>query len=304
MQFQNRPCSGIFVLFLAVPFIQATVMSEEPTAPGGTNTWTAADSRFGLLNGLDHRSAYNREFFLPPLLVPETGLETDGELQLNSLHTQAGPQRSDNVTAEIQESLGMAVFELDVPYERISDSDDTARGIGNIELGARYPLYQFVSAEGFLDTTLGVAVEAGIPVNTAVSRHAELEPELFNDLKLGEHFSLQTVLGQDTLFGGGPGGGLQTLDYGLAFGWTFPHEELPLPGVQQFTPLFELAGETTLNQKDAGENSLLGSLGFRLAFKPLGEVQPGLGLGFVFPLNSAARDEVHWGIATSLTFEF
>ena len=177
-------------------------------------------------------------------------------------------------------------------------------GIGNIDLGARYPLYQFVSANGVFDTTFGVAMEIGIPVNSAVSQNTEFDPEIFNDLKLGRHFSLQSVFGYSALAGGGDNGGLQTFEYGFAFGYTIPHSELPLPCVQRFTPMFELVGETGLNKDESGQNSLLGSIGFRLDLKSIGDVQPGLGLGFVFPMDSGASGEGHWGIATSLTLEF
>jgi hypothetical protein len=277
---------------------------SDDTAPGGTNSASAADSSSGIFGGLDHRSAFFQDFFPQPLLVDETSLETGGELELSSLHTQAGDQRSDIVTAQVEKSFGLVTFELDVPYERDSDSDDVSQGIGNIDLGARYPLYQIVSANGFFDTTMGVAMEVGIPVNSAVSQNTELDPEIFNDLKLGEHFSFQTVLGYSALLGGGDNGGLQTFEYGLVFGWSIKNSELPLPGVERFTPLFELEGETGLNQGESGQNSLLGSAGFRLELKPIGDLQPSLGLGYVFPVDSGARDEVHWGIVSSLTVEF
>ena len=268
-----------------------------------TNSPASASPHYGFLNWLDPRSAYNQEFFPQPLLVDDTGLE-DGEVEFNYLHTKANDQHSDTVTAEVQKSFGLLTFELSVPYEWMGDSDDSAKGIGNINLEARYPLYQFVSANGFFDTTLGAAMEVGIPVNTVVSKNAELDPEIFNDLKLGRHFSIQTVLGYDTTFGRGDEGGLQSFEYGFAFGYTIPYLELRLPGVQQFTPLFELSGETGLNKDESGQNSLLGGIGFRVDFKPIGEVHPSLGLEYVFPVDNGARQEVHWGIATSLVFEF
>jgi hypothetical protein len=268
-----------------------------------TNSPASMSPHYGFLNWLDPRSAYNQEFFPQPLLVDDTGLE-DGEVEFSYLHTKANDQHSDTVTAEVQKSIGMLTFELSVPYERVADSDDSSKGIGNINVEARYPLYQFVSAGGFFDSTLGAALEVGIPVNSPVSKNAELDPEIFNDLKLGKHFSIQTVLGYDTLFGGGDEGGLQSFEYSFAFGYTLPHAEIRLPGVQRFTPLFELTGETGLNKDESGQNSLLGSVGFRVDFKPIGELQPSLGLGYVFPVDSGAREEVHWGIASNLTFEF
>jgi hypothetical protein len=97
---------------------------------------------------------------------------------------------------------------------------------------------------------------------------------------------------------------VQTFEYGVALGYWITDKDLRLPGVQQLTPLLELSGERQMNQANAGDNSLLGCLGFRVYFKPLGEMQPSLGLGWVFPVDSGAREEVHWGIATSLILEF
>jgi len=279
-------------------------MADEHATLAGTNSLVAPDSHYGLFDWLDHRSAYCQEFFSQPLLVDDTSLEKDGELEFGSLHTQANAQRSDIVTAEVQKSFGLLTLELRVPYERESDAGDVSQGIGNIDWGARSPLYQFVSPKGFFDTTLGVAMEVGVPVNSAASKNTEFVPKIFNDLKLGEHFSLQSVFGYSTLFGGGDNGGLQTFEYGFDFAYAIPRNELPFPGVQQFTPMFELVGETELNKDESGQNSLLGSIGFRLYLKAIGDLQPSLGLGYVFPIDSGARAEVHWGIATSLIFEF
>jgi hypothetical protein len=304
VKFQIKPFAGILGIFFAVVFIPITAMADNDDGTiSATNSLATPDSRFGLFDSLDHRSAYNQEFFPQPLLVDDTGLE-DGEFEFGSLHTQANDQRSDIFSAGVQKSFGLLTLELGVPYERDSDSDDTAQGIGNIELSTRYPLYQFVSANGFFDTTFGVAMEVGIPVNSTVSKNTEFDPKVFNDLKVGEHFSIQSVFGYDTLFGGGDNGGLQTFEYGFAFGYAIPHGVMSLPGVQQLTPLLELTGETGLNKEESGQNSLLGSIGFRLDLKPMGEMQPSLGLGYVFPIDSGADAEVHWGIVTSLTLEF
>jgi hypothetical protein len=295
MKFQTRKIAGILAMFLAITSICASALADnDDVTLSVTNSPAAPDSRFGFFDALDHRSAYYQEFFPQPLLVDDSGLEQDGELKFSSLHTQANDQHDDTLSAGVQKSFGLLTFELAVPYDQDSDSDDTAQGIGSIELSARYPLYQFVSANGFFDTTLGVGIEAGIPVNSAVSKNTELDPKIFNDLKLGEHFSVQSVLGYDLLFGGGDEGGLQTFEYGFAFGYALLNNETSLPGVQQFTPLLELACETGLNKNESGPTSLLGSIGFRLDLKPIGDVQPSLGLGYVFPIDSGTRAEVHW----------
>ena len=43
-----------------------------------------------------------------------------------------------------------------------------------------------------------------------MSRNRGIGPEVFNALKLGQHFTIQTVLGYSTLLGGGDDGGAQT----------------------------------------------------------------------------------------------
>lgn len=270
-----------------------------------TNSWTAQNARFGLFDGLDHRSIYYTDSFPQPLLVDDTGIEPEPEVELNYFHTAAADQeRTDMGSVELQKSFGVVTFELEAPYEHFSDSDDTAQGFGNIELSARVPLYQYVSDNGVFDTTAGVGMEAGIPVNSEVSKNTELEPAAFNDLGIGRHFTVQTVLGYDKLLGGGDDGGSAEFEYGLAFAWTMPHEELPLPGVERFSPLFEVSGELGLNEDEAGQNSVLGSAGFRVDFRAVGGVEPSLGLGYLFPMSSAGRDEVHWGIVANFTMEF
>ena len=288
----------------AVGLFAAAARAENPADNPTVVVAAGADPAFGLFDWLDHRSAYHDEFFPQPLMVDDTELEQDGEVEFSSLHTRAGGQRTDSVLVGGQKSFGLLTVELSLPYESMTDAGDQAQGVGSINLGARYPFYQFVSAGGFFDTTFGAAVEMGLPVNSAVSMNTELTPKLFNDVKLGGHFALQTVLGYSTLFGGGDNGGAQTFEYGLAFSYAVTRAQLPLPGVEQFIPLLELTGETKLNPPGGGANSLLGSLGFRLNFMRLGEVSPSLGLGYVFPLDKAARAEVRWGLVTSLTLEF
>jgi hypothetical protein len=278
------------------------VKADDETA--ATNSWTSQNSRFGLFDTLDHRSGYYQDSFPQPLLLDDTSLEPEGELELDYLHTAAGDQRADIGGAEIQKSFGVATFELEVPYEHFSDSDDAASGIGNIELNSRCPVYQYVSATGLFDTTTGVGLDVGIPVNSQVSKNTELEPAVFDDLKVGHHFTIQTILGYDKLFGGGDDGGSEEFEYGLAFAWAVPHAQLPIPGIQRISPLFELDGELGLNEDETGQNNVLGSAGVRVDFQPIGDLDSSVGLGYVFPISSVAREEVHWGIAANFTVEF
>jgi hypothetical protein len=292
----------------AVESVPTAVMADEPAPPAASATQSSAaapasGTRYGLFDWLDRRSEYGQGVFPEPFLVDDSDLET-GEARLDWLHTGGNGQRSDTVTAEVEKGFGLLTLELEVPYERDTASGQTAQGFGNIDLGARYPVYQFVSGNGFVDSTFGTALEVGIPVDSAVSKNTELVPKIFDDLRLGEHFTLQTIVGYSTLFGGGEDGGLQTFEYGFVFGWTIPHEEFPLPGVQQFIPVFELSGETQLNKDNPGHNNLVGNLGFRLNLKTIGSIQPRPGVGFVFPIDAGARADFHWGVIASLVFEF
>jgi hypothetical protein len=106
------------------------------------------------------------------------------------------------------------------------------------------------------------------------------------------------------LFGPGDEGGLQVFEYGFVFGYKLPRNWLPLPGVRETVPIFELKGETELNKGNSGHTSLMGDAGLRFNCKSIGGVQPRPGIAFVFPLNSNARDEAHWGVVTSLVFQF
>jgi len=68
--------------------------------------------------------------------------------------------------------------------------------------------------------------------------------------------------------------------------------------------MFELVGDTAMNQDDSGQTRLVGDAGFRANLKAIGVVQPRLGLAFIFPMNNDARADVRWGIVTSLVFEY
>jgi len=261
-----------------------------------------ASNRYGLFNGLDHRSEYGQGVYPEPFLVDDSDLEIN-EARLDWLHTKAGDQRGDEVTAEWEKGFGLMTVEVELHYERDTSAGETIEGIGNIDLGARYPLYQFVSRSGLVDSTFGAAIEVGVPTQSSVSKNTELVPKIFNDLKVG-NFTLQSVFGYSMLFGPGDDGGLQTFEYGFVFGYTIQHQQLPLPGVQQLIPVFELSGETQLNKDDPGHNSLVGNAAFRVNLKAIGRVQPRVGLGYVFPIDKNAREDVHDGIFTSLVFEY
>ena len=304
-----RMLSGLLCLALtAMTSVHAGSLVSDQTAPGSLALGPSVaveppSTRYGLFDLLDHRSAYGQGVFPEPFLVDDSDLETN-EARLDWLHTGSSNQHSDVIKAEVEKGFGLLTLELEVPYERDVSAGTIIRGFDNIDVGARYPIYQFVSGDGFVDTTFGAGIEVGIPVSSTVSQNAELVPKVFNDLKLGDHFTLQSIFGYSMLFGAGEDGGLHTFEYGFVFGYTIDHKELPLPGVLQLIPVFELSGETELNNGNSGKNSLIGDVGLRANLKTIGGVQPRPGVVFVFPIDRGGREDLHWGVFTSLVFEY
>lgn len=263
----------------------------------------ATDTRHGLFNWLDSRSAYGQGVFPEPFLVDDSDLEPN-EARMDWQHTEGHIQQNDVVTTELEKSFGLTTLEVELHYERDAADDVVIRGFDNVDVGARRPIYQYVSESNFVDTTFGAGIEVGIPVNTALSKNTELVPKIFDDLIIGNRFTLQSILGFSKLYGSGDVGGLETFEYGFDFGWTFQHEDVPIPGVEQLIPVFELSGETELNKDTPGHNSLLSNVALRANLKAIGGVQPRLGFGVLLPLDYGAKQDQHWGIFTSLVFQY
>jgi hypothetical protein len=298
------------ILLLALWLVLAGTISVRAGSELGDQTGSASvtgsstpSTRYGLFGLLDHRSQYGQGVFPEPFLVDDSDLETN-EARLDWLHTQRNDQHTDLVTAEVEKGFGLLTLEVEVPFERDVDTGTITQGMANIDLGARYPVYQYVSPNGFVDSTFGIAFEAGIPTNSSVSENAEFVPKIFNDLRLGEHFTLQSILGYSTLAGPGEDGGLQSFEYGFVFGYAIEHDELPIPGLMQLIPVVEISGETDLNHADHGHSNIEADFGFRANLKTIGRIQPRLGVAFVLPVDHTAREDVQWGVVTSLVFEY
>lgn len=262
----------------------------------------APDTRYGWFNALDHRSSYGQGAFPEPFLIDDSDLET-GEFRLDWLRTASGSDHSDILHPEIEYGIGLLTLELEVPYERDVAGGVTTEGLANIDVGARYPFYQFVAQNGAVDTTLGAAVEIGIPTTSPVSHDTEVVPKIFNDLKLG-NFTVQSIFGYSMLIGPDGDGGLNTFEYGFVFGYDIPHKTLPLPGIEKLIPVFELSGETALSKGQAGQNNLTADVGVRANLVTIGRIQARPGVVFVFPVDNNSRADQHWGVMTSLVFEF
>lgn len=295
---------SLFVMVMTVLMcICTSVLCAEPLA---------SNTRYGFGNLFDHRSSYGKGTFPEPFLVDDSDLEVN-ELRFDWFHQQGKGQITDHGRVEFEKGFGLMTLELEAPYDvnstRTFDSltrrtkTSREKGFGNFSLGVRHPIYQYVSDDESIDNTFGAAFELGIPTNTPLSKHTEFVPKIFNDLRIGDHFTVQTVLGYSFVSGSAPEGGSQTFEYGLIMGYSIGHKELPLPGVNQLIPIFELRGDTAMNH-GAGHDSLLGNAGFRLNLRAMGSFQPRLGIGYVFPIDKGAKDNSRWGIYTSLVFEW
>jgi len=277
------------------------------TTSGSSVAASSASTRYGLFNWLDHRSVYGQGVFPEPFLVDDSDGESN-EARLDWLHTGGpGNQHTDLVHGEVEKGFGPLTLELESAWERDSSSGQISSGMDNVDLGARIPFYEYVSANGAIDSTFGTAIEVGIPTHTEISHNTEVVPKLFNDLQLYHDFTLQSIIGYSTLLGDGGDGttsGLQTFEYGFVFGYTIEHEKLAILGLQQLIPVFEFNGGKELNQVNPGHDSLTGDVGFRANLDAVGPIQPRLGIVFVFPIDNGASQDQTWGIDTSLVFEY
>jgi len=302
MQFQSRVRRSLVPWIFGVLAFSNTVRTVTAGSDFQTGPVSQPDTRYGLFGLLDKRSQYGQGAFPEPFIVDDSDLEVN-ELRLDWQHNARKSDHSDLFSGEIEKGFGPVTAELRVPYETDLTGGVRTHGFDNIELGIRTPVFQYVSSNEKVDSTFGIGFEAGIPTNSELSKNTELVPKVFNDLRLGEHFTLQSIVGYSALLGPGEQGGQRKLEYGFVFGYSISHEQLPLPDVLQLIPVFELSGETGLAGASK-QTSLTGDAAIRVNLKSIGPIQPRLGVGYVFPINNVARQNLHWGIVTSLVFEY
>jgi len=309
---QSRYLTNLTRRLSALSLLAALLLTAAAAGAVTLNTSPVADTHYGPFGLLDHRSRYGQFWFPEPFRLDET--DVDNEVRVDWVHQEGKGQVTDEVPVELEKAFGVTTFELEIPYERESESTtdpatgarshERTQGAGNIEISVRRPIYQFVSRDDFFDNTVGAGVELAIPTDSPISKNTEAVARLFDTLRLGEHFSLQALGGYSFLMGPGEEGGTQTFEYGLVTGYSFARRDLALPHVEQLIPILELKGETGLNREEAGKNNLSGTLGVRANLDAIGAIQPRLGIGYVFPVDRRARDEFKWGLVTSLVFEY
>jgi len=290
-----------FVYFLSA-FVPL-VVAAEPQAADQSQGY----GPFGLL---DHRSTYGTYWFPEPLRAGE--MDVDREFRIDYFHGENQNSQEDEVTAELEWSFGLVTVELEVPYSRESESEsdpidgkihhNTSDGIGNLELAARAPIFEYVDPAGQFDYTLAAKLEVAIPSGSKISKDTEIVPAILNLIRIGDHFSIQASAGYSILIGPEEGG-TNTLETDVIFGYLIDHNQLALPGVVSTVPICELNNETALSGESNGDNALFGTIGARVNLESIGTIQPRVGLGYVFPIDDGAKDEMDWGVVVSMVFE-
>lgn len=291
----------------ALIFAQVAVAADnddDDRRASTTNSVLATDGvHYGLFDLLDHRSAYSKDAFPEPFIVNDMALE-DTEFEFNWGHSHGRGRHSDTESVEFQKGIGLLTLEVELPYQQFVTPHSRVDGAGPMELGLRYPLLQYVSPHQMFDNTFGVAFESEIPIQLRVDPNAEVEPELFWCLRLGRRLTAQTVLGYDMTLGPGDNGGERADDLSTSLAYDIHHSELPIPYVQEFYPMVEFSDELGLNKDERGQHNFQGAAGFRAKFIPIGEMTSSFGVAYVFPLDEAARKEVHSGFILSVIFDF
>lgn len=268
---------------------------------------TASDSRyfFGLL---DHRSSYGNDFFHDPFLGPE--FDAERQVEIDYQHSEGRGTRGDQVDAGFQWNVAGELtvageFGWDSEYQGVGEdgktiSPMTARGFENVDLAIYHPLFQFVSDSAWFDYTLAARLDVGIPTRTAASgTDAQLSPYLGQLIRLGKHLDIEAWTGAQ--FTIGPSQTNQFI-YGVSAGYAISGEQLRLPFTASLTPIVELDGQTGLSEN--GGDALFGVAGCDLALSQIKGLQPEVEIGYEFPIDQGARDQLHWGIVLQLFVQF
>src|SRR2546423_617713 len=202
---------------------------------------------------IDSRAIYGEGIFPEPLLAPE--MDVERELRFDWIHQEKRGVVADEAKAEVEWSFGLLTVEVGFSYSRETAVEvdpftaTTARsrseGLGNVEFAARYPLWQFVSADAQFEYTLVGALEVAVPTNTSVSKDTEIVPQVFQLMRFGKNVTFQTSVGYSALMGPEEGG-TGTLEYSAVLGYSIDRSVLPVPGVTRIIPLAELVGDMPL----------------------------------------------------------
>ena len=279
------------------------------TQTAGTQGSLPASSRyFGGL--LDSRSCYGSDFFPDPFIGPE--FDKDDELEADYSHGETHGMQDSEVDGEVEWN---PVGELTVAGEfgwetdhqaggQAGDGDDAgvgnASGVEDVDVAAFHPIFEYVSANGAFDYTAVARVDAGFPTRTPVSTNdLQLTPYLGHLLRIGDHVSVEGWTGwQFTIAPHQP----TQFIYGANFGYQISRDQLDLPFTDAVIPMFELDGQRALS--GVAQDALFGVAGFDWSFPGIGDAQPKVGIGYEFPVDQGARDQLRWGVIVQFFLDF
>ena len=269
--------------------------------PSRTPGASAPPARY-LFGLLDHRSAYGKDFFQDPFLGPEFDRET--QIELDYAHGEGRAQQTDEGGAQFQWNvLGQFTLAGEAGYdaERArTGGEREGSGFENVGLAVYHPVFQAVNEDGAFDYTAVLRLDVGIPTHTPASgTDVLLTPYLGQLLRVGEHVGMEAWTGaQFTL------ASRQTTPfiYGASLGYRITRSQAALPLTRTVTPLFEIDGQTPFSNH--GPDALFGVAGFNWEFAAVREWRPRISVGYQFPLDHAAREQLRWGIVTQIFFDF
>jgi len=278
-----------------------TTQASTSTSPSTTQS---ADSRFfhGLL---DHRSLYGQNWFPQPLAGPS--LDANNQLYFLYSHQEDG-QQVDQPSVGIQSRFEMLTLTLQADYVRLHQAsppkghDATQTGISTFDIGVQHPLYQYVSQDGKFDSTFGARALVGIPSGSDVGQDGRFEFDLWELIRLGDHWAVQLNVGYNEYFGPNLGGET-SIPWTAMAAYRFERNQWNLPGVTETWLMAEIEGDGQLASTSGG-NPIFGIVGGWMDFKPISHYQPRLGVGVTFPLDGAARHQEDWGVVANFLILF
>ena len=118
-------------------------------------------------------------------------------------------------------------------------------------------------------------------------------------LRVGDHFSLQVWTGPQWTIA--PNRTNELID-GVMLGYCFTHRQIPLPLTESITPLLEFDGRQPFS--GPGQDRWFGTVGVLWKSAAEGRFQPGVSVGYEFPLGQNARDQLRWGFAPQVLVGF
>jgi hypothetical protein len=297
-------------LFADKPTLLLDDDDDDKQQPASSPSSNQASNRyfFGLL---DHQSSYGKDFFPDPFLGPE--FDSEQQVELDYLHGEKRGVRNDEIDAGIQWNV---IGQLTVAGEFGWDSEHQAgipggtsgddaekeggSGFENVDLAVYHPVFQNVSQDGLFDYTAAARLDIGVPTRTPVSGDdVQLTPYLGQLLRVGDHVSVEAWTGAQFTIAPRQ---VNQLIYGGLLGYELSHDQLPVPLTERVTPNLEFDGQTPFS--GGGQDALFGVGGVDINFKSIGEVQPTLQVGYEFPVDQGARDQLHWGIVAEFLLEF